>query len=73
MPRLVGLSRGKELIFTGRLVSGKEAHSIGLVDRLADPSQSAYDAALALASEILPQVVGETRKIAARFCAASVH
>eukprot|EP00118_Oscarella_pearsei_P010347 m.63098 g.63098 ORF g.63098 m.63098 type:complete len:292 (+) comp35144_c0_seq1:4300-5175(+) len=55
LPRLIGLSRSKDLMFTGRLVGGKEALEIGLVERMAKAPLSAYDAALALATEILPQ------------------
>jgi enoyl-CoA hydratase/carnithine racemase len=49
LPRLVRLDVAKELTYTGRVVDGREAHSIGLVTRLEhDP----LEAALALAGEI---------------------
>lgn len=32
LPRVVGLGRAKELIFSGRIVEGSEAHQLGLVD-----------------------------------------
>ena len=47
--RLVRLDVAKELTFTGRVVSGTEAHALGLVTRL---EASPYDAALATARDI---------------------
>ena len=48
LTRLVGPSRAKDLIFTGRFVKADEALAIGLVDRVL-PSASVYDEALAWA------------------------
>ena len=53
MPRLIGRSRAKELIFTGRRVNGDEAARLGLADH-AVPAGQALDRALSLAREILP-------------------
>jgi len=36
LPRLVGMGRAKEIIFSGRQVKAEEALAIGLVDRLCD-------------------------------------
>lgn len=49
LARLVGPSRAKDLIFTGRQVPAREALSIGLVDRV-EPSGSVLEAALELAA-----------------------
>lgn len=39
LSRLVGLGKAKELIFTGAIISAEQAHSIGLVDQLAEPDE----------------------------------
>ncbi len=53
LPRLIGASRAKELIFTARRLGAEEAGRIGLVDRVV-PAGNALEAALGLAREILP-------------------
>ena len=44
LPRRVGLSRAKQLIFTGRKVEAAEALSLGIADRLARPDALLADA-----------------------------
>src|SRR5271170_1620744 len=51
LPRLVGSSRAKELIFTGRQVRAEEAMAIGLVNRVVPPDD-VLDAALTWATEL---------------------
>jgi enoyl-CoA hydratase len=56
LPRLIGQSQALDLILTGRGVSGEEARTMGLVNRLV-PTGQTLPAALALARELagLPQ------------------
>lgn len=49
LPRLVGLDMAKELTFTGRMVSGREAVELGLATRVSD---TPLEDALALARDI---------------------
>jgi len=48
LPRLIGISRAKELILTGRFVKADEAFSIGLVNHVV-PAADTYDRAIELA------------------------
>lgn len=51
LPRLVGPDVAKELMFTGRMITGTEAHGLGLATRLSDdPRGSALDLAREIAS-----------------------
>lgn len=53
LPRLIGVARAKELIFTARRLGAEEAGQLGLVNRVV-PAGQALEAALGLAREILP-------------------
>ena len=46
LPRLVGYQRAKEIIFTGRHIGAKEAHDIGLADKVL-PGAQLLEAAMA--------------------------
>jgi len=57
LPRVVGVAKARELIYTARILNGKEALDIGLVNHCVDQNDAgdaAYQRSLALAQEILP-------------------
>jgi len=57
LPRVVGVAKARELIYTARILKGKEALDIGLVNHCVDQNEAgdaAYLRSLALAQEILP-------------------
>ncbi|MDO8363772.1 MAG: enoyl-CoA hydratase-related protein [Actinomycetota bacterium] len=51
LPRLVGVSRAKELLLTGRQVKAEEALRIGLADEVV-PHEQLHERAFALAAEV---------------------
>ena len=52
LPRLIGLSRAAEILYTGRFVDAQEAERIGFVSRVV-PDDKLMEAALELAREML--------------------
>ena len=63
LPRVIGPQQAALLLYTGRRITGTEAHALGLVDVLA-PNDGLREAALALATEIAqsaPLAVQSTR------------
>jgi enoyl-CoA hydratase/carnithine racemase len=65
LPAVVGLGNAKELIMTGKVIDGREAHRIGFANRIAPPE--GLDAATeALAEDLLacaPRAVGMAKRI----------
>lgn len=57
LPRVLNVSLAKELIFTARIFTGKEGEAMGVVNHAVAQNaakEAAYDRALQLAEEILP-------------------
>ncbi|CEL52446.1 hypothetical protein RSOLAG1IB_00987 [Rhizoctonia solani AG-1 IB] len=51
-PRVIGLTRAKEAVFTGRMLTSQVAREWGLVDYVSEHPNTAYDRALELAAEM---------------------
>ena len=58
LPSLVGISRAKELLFTGRVVQADEAHRMGLLNHLVEPGE-----VLPLAMELAQSIAGNDQRI----------
>ena len=59
LPRVVGIAKAKELIYTGKVLDGDEAKAIGLVNESVKQNQqqnAAYKVALEMAQEIVKNV-----------------
>ncbi len=62
LPRLVGIDVAKELTYTGRIISGAEAHALGVVTHTAaDPLAGAHELAAEIASRSPEAVRGAKR------------
>ncbi|XP_062956033.1 methylglutaconyl-CoA hydratase, mitochondrial isoform X3 [Cynocephalus volans] len=58
LPRAIGISLAKELIFSARVLDGQEAKAVGLISHVLEQNKegdAAYRKALDLAREFLPQ------------------
>ena len=65
LPAVVGLGNAKELIMTGKVIDGREAHRIGFANRIA-PADELDAATEAFANELLacaPRAVGFAKRI----------
>jgi enoyl-CoA hydratase/carnithine racemase len=65
LPAVVGLGNAKELIMTGKVIDGREAHRIGFANRIA-PVGGLDEATEAFANELLacaPRAVGLAKRV----------
>jgi enoyl-CoA hydratase/carnithine racemase len=65
LPAIVGLGNAKELIMTGKIIDGREAHRIGFANRVT-PAEELGAVTDALANELLacaPKAVGLAKRI----------
>jgi enoyl-CoA hydratase/carnithine racemase len=65
LPAIVGLGNAKELIMTGKVIDGREAHRIGFANRIA-PAADLDTATQSLANELLacaPRAVGLAKRV----------
>jgi enoyl-CoA hydratase/carnithine racemase len=65
LPAVVGLGNAKELIMTGKVIDGREAHRIGFANRIA-PAGGLDQATEALAAELLacaPRAIGLAKRV----------
>lgn len=63
LARAVGLSKAKDLVFSGRFVGAEEAHALGLLDELSAPD-AVYDAAVTWArrfTDYSPEVLAAAK------------
>jgi enoyl-CoA hydratase/carnithine racemase len=65
LPAIVGLGNAKELILTGKVIDGREAHRIGFANRIA-PADQLGEVTEAFANEFLacaPKAVGLAKRV----------
>jgi len=58
LPRLIGIAKAKELIFTGKILGSVDAATIGLVDYSVDQNEDG-DAAYLKGLELAEQIIGQ--------------
>ncbi len=67
LPRLVGLGKAKELIFTGEIIKADEAMKIGLINHLVEP-EDLMDKAMEIANKI-----SKNAQLAVRYSKAAIN
>ncbi|MBZ4663380.1 MAG: enoyl-CoA hydratase/isomerase family protein [Caloramator sp.] len=67
LARIIGTSRAKELIYTGRMIDAKEAEKIGLVNKVV-PQENLMDEVMDLANSI-----SKNAPVAVRMCKVAIN
>ncbi|EFI41763.1 MULTISPECIES: enoyl-CoA hydratase-related protein [Peptoniphilus] len=67
LPRTVGISKAKELIYTGEFISAEEALKIGLISQVVEPEEL-MDKALEIAAKII-----KNSKLAVRYAKEAIN
>lgn len=67
LPRLIGMAKAKELVYTGKAINAETAEKIGLVNQIAEPEEL-----LSAAEEMAKLIVGNS-KSALRLCKESFN
>ena len=62
MPRLVGIGKAKELVFTAKILDGVEAADIGLVEQAVTQNENG-DAAYLKARELAKEICSKVRTV----------
>jgi enoyl-CoA hydratase len=76
LPRIIGMGHAAEMMLTGRFYEAEEAHRIGLVNRVVDPSElldSAYETASQIAGNTPLGVMLTKRLLASNVDAGSLR
>lgn len=67
LPRLIGLGRARELVYTGRIIDAEEGFRIGLINRLVD------DAQVLQSAKEMAQEIASRGKMAVRMAKATMN
>jgi enoyl-CoA hydratase len=67
LPRLVGVGKAKELIYTGNIIKAEEAYEIGLVNKVVEPDNLMEEAYL------IARKINSNARIAVKYCKEAIN